>query len=798
MTPGEPRPPRPPWKPTSLHTLWGAHLPDSRVSPLLATAVFGATLLAFALVFAERSLGLAVLPSPRGFLGVALPWTSALSALLVATFAWGAWLTRGGVTALVLAGTLPGVALLAGHDALAAWDGVVHLAERTAPPEAGAGAGLVLALGLQLVWAEPWLERLGASLRRGRGAVLLLGAALALAGALAFAADRVRMAAVFRTADVLALVLLALAVPAVSRLHRSHPNLLTHGLLLSLAPLAGAQIARLASADPWDPWALLAGAQTVLACITLLAGVCLDFVATEKAKARIQGRLREAARDLESSTYEVRRVHGELAREQEQKARYFRKLRLLERAVERMSLGLTITDPDGKIIYVNPADAAMHGYTPDELVGQPARIYGAPEAAARPPEVAVCWRRETLNRTRGGQVFPVRLISDAVLGDDGRPQAQVTLCEDLTEVQQALEAIEEAQEVLAAREADYRQLVEEASDLIQSVGTDGRFRFVNRAWLETLGYEPAELPALSIWDVVHPSQHGHCREVLSRLLGEGRPERIETVFRGREGREIQVEGSVGVRSEQGAVVATLGIFRDITERRRVDRMKQDFLATVSHELRTPLTSILGSISLVRSPRLAMQPEKAGELLEIAERNGDRLLRLINDLLDLQRLEAGELRFHPATTRLATLLEEAVRDIHGFADLYNVRVRAEAASSLTLSTDRDRLAQVLYNVLSNAIKFSPQGEEVLLAARLDGPEVEITVRDHGPGIPEHFRKRLFEKFAQADASTVRSHGGSGLGLSISKGIVEGLGGTIAVDSAPETGTAVSIRLPCRTI
>ncbi|HEX6861910.1 MAG TPA: PAS domain S-box protein [Thermoanaerobaculia bacterium] len=786
------RSPRPLWKPSSLHTLWGAHLPESRISPLLASSVFALSLLGFALVFAEKALDVAILPSPRGFLGVALPWTSALSALLVAGFAWGTWLTRGGVTSLVLAGTLPGAALLAGRGALAAWDGIALSARGTAGAGHGAETGLVLALGLQLAWAAPWLERLGASPRRARGGALLLGAALAFAGALAPAADRLLPAEALA-----ALVLLALASPAVARLHRSQPNLLTHGLALALAPLAAAQAALLASADPWDSWALLAEAQTVLACATLLTGVCLDFVATEKAKARIQGALRQTARDLESSTYEVRRVHGELAREQEQKERYFKKLGLLERAVERMSLGLTITDSQGTIIYVNPADAAMHGYTPDELVGRPSRLYGAPEAPSLAPEVAVCWRRETLNRTRSGQVFPVRLISDAVVDGDGRPQALVTLCEDLTEVHQALEAIEEAQEVLTAREADYRQLVEEASDLIQSVGLDGGFRFVNRAWLETLGYAPEDLPALSLWDVIHPAQHGHCRQVFSALIGNGRPQRVETVFRSREGQEIQVEGSVGVRSEQGAVVASLGIFRDITERRRVERMKQDFLATVSHELRTPLTSILGSISLVRSPRLALQPEKARELLEIAERNGDRLLRLINDLLDLQRLEAGELRFHPDVLQVATLLQEAVHDIHGFADLYKVRVRAEAPPGLSLATDRDRLAQVLYNLLSNAIKFSPQGQEVLLAARQDGPEVEIAVRDRGPGIPESFRKRLFEKFAQADASAVRSHGGSGLGLSISKGIVQGLGGTIAIDSGPETGTTVSIRLPCRT-
>ncbi len=348
---------------------------------------------------------------------------------------------------------------------------------------------------------------------------------------------------------------------------------------------------------------------------------------------------------------------------------------------------------------------------------------------------------------------------------------------------------------LALREADYRQLVDGTSDLIESVGADGHFRLVNPAWLKTLGYRREEVGALTVWDVIHPAHEAAGRAALRRILGEGRPERIETVFRSRTGAEIEVEGSVGVRREAGEAVATLGIYRDITGRRRLERLRQDFLSTVSHELRTPLTSILGAVGLLRSGGLKAHPQRAEEMLAVAERNGDRLLRLINDLLDLQRLESGELSFEPAQVLLGAVLEEAVQGIQGYADLCDVHVRTTTSAAMRpLVTDRHRLAQVLYNLLSNAIKFSSAGDEVVLAARELGDDFELVVRDRGPGIAEEFKERLFEKFAQAESSPARQRSGSGLGLSISKRLVEGLGGTIAIQSTAGVGTTVTIRLP----
>jgi signal transduction histidine kinase len=233
----------------------------------------------------------------------------------------------------------------------------------------------------------------------------------------------------------------------------------------------------------------------------------------------------------------------------------------------------------------------------------------------------------------------------------------------------------------------------------------------------------------------------------------------------------------------------------IAERRRVEHMQQEFLSLISHELRTPLAAMLGALGLLRSPRLAAEPERSHELLEIAERNGGRLLYLINDLLDLQRLEAGTLSFRLGPVRVGDLLDKAVREVRELAGRHKVRVLVEtAAAAVCLFTDHERITRVLHNLLSNAVKFSPAGGEVVMAGRTRGNWIEITVRDRGPGIPASFKGRLFENFAQAEPAAVRYHGGVGLGLSISKKIVEGLGGTISIDSVPDLGTTVAVRLP----
>lgn len=234
---------------------------------------------------------------------------------------------------------------------------------------------------------------------------------------------------------------------------------------------------------------------------------------------------------------------------------------------------------------------------------------------------------------------------------------------------------------------------------------------------------------------------------------------------------------------------------DRSEQMRVERMKSEFVATVSHELRTPLTSIAGSLGLLAGEAAGALPEKTRRLVGIAHTNALRLVRLINDILDIEKIEAGRLEMIRAPLSIRALLAEVVEANRGFADGYGVTIAlADGAADATISGDRDRLAQVFTNLLSNAVKYSPTGGVVTVGIAVGPHAATVSVRDRGPGIPEAFRPRLFEKFAQADASDARRRGGTGLGLAITREIVRHHGGRIEHETAAGWGTEFRVILP----
>jgi signal transduction histidine kinase len=299
---------------------------------------------------------------------------------------------------------------------------------------------------------------------------------------------------------------------------------------------------------------------------------------------------------------------------------------------------------------------------------------------------------------------------------------------------------------------------------------------------------------LNAWDVIDPAEHEHCRATLGRVLAGEPQSNVVTMFRTRDGVPLHVEGNVAPQLDGGRPVATLGIFRNVSERERLVRMKDEFVATVSHELRTPLTSMLGALSLLRGARLDIHPDRRHELTEVAVRNGERLLRLVNELLDIQKLEAGQLRVTLVAADVVELLEEAGNGVEALAESKGVRLHLGSQPMLHVLCDRERLVQVLFNLLSNAIKFSPAGEDVWARARIAGEAAEIEVLDRGPGIPPEFRRQLFEPFTQADSSTARAAGGSGLGLYISRRLIEAMGGAISVEERLGGGTRAVVTVP----
>ncbi|HTD74826.1 MAG TPA: ATP-binding protein [Steroidobacteraceae bacterium] len=262
----------------------------------------------------------------------------------------------------------------------------------------------------------------------------------------------------------------------------------------------------------------------------------------------------------------------------------------------------------------------------------------------------------------------------------------------------------------------------------------------------------------------------------------------------KDGSEVPIEiGLNPLLTSEGEVV--LSSIVDLSHRLEIDRIRNEFVSTVSHELRTPLTSIRGSLGLLQSGAMGALPENATEMVTIAYKNSGRLVRIINDILDIGAIDAGKLALQMSSVPLGELLQQAVEANSGFAKKCEVQFFLEPVSSVDMVTaDPDRLMQVVANLLSNAAKFSLPGSEVRIRVRSGPTMMRIEVEDSGAGIPEAFKAHIFEKFAQADASATRRFEGTGLGLSIARKLVEAMGGSIGFNSAVEQGTVFYVELP----
>jgi len=244
-------------------------------------------------------------------------------------------------------------------------------------------------------------------------------------------------------------------------------------------------------------------------------------------------------------------------------------------------------------------------------------------------------------------------------------------------------------------------------------------------------------------------------------------------------------------------IDTRGLMRALryaTERKRVDRMKDEFVSSVSHELRTPLTSISGSLGLLAALWSSKVPEPVARLLAIAHTNSLRLVRLVNDILDIEKMESGRATFTLSQVDTRTVVEQAVESIRAFAQSHGVLIRIEGNATADVRADPDRLIQVLTNLLSNAVKYSPKDREVVVTIEKGIETICISVRDYGEGISASFEPRVFERFAQADATNSMRKGGTGLGLSIVKQIVSRLNGKVGFENAPGGGALFYIELP----
>jgi signal transduction histidine kinase len=268
----------------------------------------------------------------------------------------------------------------------------------------------------------------------------------------------------------------------------------------------------------------------------------------------------------------------------------------------------------------------------------------------------------------------------------------------------------------------------------------------------------------------------------------------DEVFWRHDGAAIPVEYSASPLIEDGQISGMVVAFQDVSERRRLERMKDEFISTVSHELRTPLTSLRASLGLIASGSLDRRPEKQHQMLEMAIGNCDRLVRLVNDILDFDSGKRGKLPLHRQPVETIDLLRRAADVAQNTASQVSIGFRIEAPPAPVLA-DEERILQVLNELVANALKFSPPDTTISLAAQSSGTsEVCFIVEDQGRGIAPEKLERIFDRFQQGDASDSRALGGTGLGLALCRSIVDQHGGRIWAESTPGLGSRFLFTLP----
>lgn len=344
-----------------------------------------------------------------------------------------------------------------------------------------------------------------------------------------------------------------------------------------------------------------------------------------------------------------------------------------------------------------------------------------------------------------------------------------------------------------------RTIIESAQDPFIGVDFDGRITDWNSQAEQLFGWRRDEILGRSLARTLLPERHASAMEAAmmdflasgEQLLTKGVTEHIMVT---RDGREIAVEVRIGL-VDTGTQKFFSAFVHDISQRKEMERLKDEFISTVSHELRTPLTAIHGSLSLLNAGMGGELPDDARELLRICGESCDRLVRLVNDVLDAEKFHAGQMRHSFSPQPLLPLVETAVRSMLPHAESRHLVLTLQAQPpGPVVSADAERLIQVVVNLLSNALKFSPDGGSVRVLVEVAGSSARVSVTDHGPGVPQEFRPRIFERFAQADGSDRRARGGTGLGLSICHAIVTAHGGRIGFASEPGVETVFYFELP----
>lgn len=346
------------------------------------------------------------------------------------------------------------------------------------------------------------------------------------------------------------------------------------------------------------------------------------------------------------------------------------------------------------------------------------------------------------------------------------------------------------QKIAEAENRNLAAIVQSSSEAIFGIDINGTISSWNLGAERLYAYKPNEIIGRQVTTLVA----SECREEISRLLAakisnETGIENLESVHVRKDGLRVEVSITISrVLDEFGKIAGFSAIVRDISHIKAVQKRISEFYSMVSHELRTPLTSIRGVLGIIEGGLIQLGTAEANDFIQIARLSCDRLVRLVNEILDTQKIESGNFELYIGEVHTDEIVDLAVAAVQGMAAEMSVAISVEKRTQLILPADKDRVIQVLINLLSNAIKFSPSGGHVRLLVKNAAPDrVRFSVSDRGPGIADEDLSKLFQKFQQLDSSDSRKKGGAGLGLAIARAIIEQHGGEIGVESQPGFGS-----------
>ena len=453
------------------------------------------------------------------------------------------------------------------------------------------------------------------------------------------------------------------------------------------------------------------------------------------------------------------------------------------------------TDPFGRFTFVNPVATRILGFDEGELLSMKyfelmrpdwvPRAMGFYEKAAKTREST--YLEFPVRKKDGQEIWVGQHVRPIITGE--RVEGFQGMARDITDRVNAQSELRAERDFVSA-------ILDTAPSLIMVLDSQGQIIRFNRACEELSGVSMSEVAGRPFWEVpfVLDDERAEIRDGIPRLAAAAEPVKLDRTWVGKNGARHTIAWTVmALRGQSGATSYLIGMGSDVTLARELERLKSQFISMVSHELRTPLTSIRASMQLLIAEDMTGNAD-ADQLVRVALSNTDRLIRIVNDILDMSKIEAGEMMVSPKPTKLAPIVEDSIRSVQAVARDAGVTIAVATDAVEDVLADPDRTVQVLVNLLSNAVKHAPSGTTVDVTASREGDMVAIAVCDHGPGIPAHKVDFIFEPFTQLDGSDTRRIAGTGLGLTIARALAEKQGGCIRVSSREGQGATFTLTMP----